>query len=315
MVIKKHFTPLIKLLTCVVLLCFVILQGVTSSSTGTGNSSMKNNDTRKDDIQKAPTKELTPQEVQAHIDFKVGLYSGTFDPATKAHNSIIRSALENLKLNKLYIFVNKNGEKNYKCSSSQRVDMLKRMLEDLGDRVVIVAQRSDSKIADYKMIKSILNEKIVHITGEDSYLRRLLILPEKRMDFDAIAIIPRTEMLKSKVDKPELESIAFYLPMDKSILSVSSTRIRQKLAENDFKNIDLTPEVLSYIIENRLYNNKGKKDDRRNLYTEKFYSYVGKILAPCNPPEFDPLASEEAWEENFYKTIYIENKGIINVAK
>ncbi len=122
---------------------------------------------------------------------KKGIYSGSFDPPTKAHNAIIRSALDNLRLDKLYIFVNKNGSKNYKCSSNERVEMVQRMLADLGDRVVVVAQESDNKRSDYFFIKKLLNEKIIHITGEDSYQRRLLILPENRVQFDVIAIVPR----------------------------------------------------------------------------------------------------------------------------
>ena len=98
---------------------------------------------------------------ERHSDIKIGLYSGTFDPPTKAHNAVIRCAIKNLNLERLYIFVNKNGEKNYKCSSVERVEMLKRMLKDIEDRVVIIAQSSDCKRADYQMIKNILIKAIL----------------------------------------------------------------------------------------------------------------------------------------------------------
>lgn len=41
----------------------------------------------------------------------VGIYSGTFDPPTNAHNHIIRSSLKNLNLKRIYVIVNKNGKK------------------------------------------------------------------------------------------------------------------------------------------------------------------------------------------------------------
>ena len=241
---------------------------------------------------------------QFYSDIKIGIYSGTFDPPTKAHNAIIRSAIKNLGLEKLYIFVNKNGEKNYKCSSQERVAMLQLMLEDLQDKVVIIAQASDNKRSDYLMIKKILNQKIIHITGEDSYQRRLFVKPENRVLFDVIAIIARDTDQDKAVDI-KLEKNAFYLPItsNESIESISSTKTRAKLAMKRYNNIDVTPEVLSYIIEHSLYYFPGNVKEREERYIEKYYAYVGKIYAPCPPPEFDPLASEESWGETFYKMI------------
>ncbi len=180
-----------------------------------------------------------------NLGAKKGIYSGTFDPPTKAHNAIIRSAIKNLGLEKLYIFVNKNGQKEYKCSSAERVMMLKLMLADLQDKVVIIAQSSDHKFLDYLMIKNIVNERIINITGEDSYKRRLLMLPENRTDFDYTVIIPRK--IGYKDDKIELEDNAYYLPIDDTFnfISTSSTEVRQKLAKKSYENIELTPCVLN----------------------------------------------------------------------
>jgi nicotinic acid mononucleotide adenylyltransferase len=248
-----------------------------------------------------------------YSDVKIGLYSGTFDPPTKAHNAIIRSAIKNLGLERLYIFVNKNGEKNYKCSSQQRVKMLQLMLSDLQDKVVVVAQASDNKRSDYLMIKKILSQKIIHITGDDSYQRRLLVIPENRVTFDAIALVSRNNEQQKNEALPQLEENVFYLPITSSedISSVSSTKTRAKLAMKNYNNIALTPEVLSYIIEHSLYYFPGNIKDKQVCFEEKFYAHVGKIYSPCPVPEFDPLASEDSWEENFYKWLLINTKKTI----
>ncbi len=252
-----------------------------------------------------------------YADIKIGLYSGTFDPPTKAHDTIIRSALENLNLERLYIFVNKNGVKNYKYSSEERVEMLKRMLKDIEDRVVIIAQSSDCKRADYQMIKNILiKDKVIHIVGEDSYERRLLILPENRIQFDAIVILPRIISGQNEKRLENLESNAFYLPINrKELLGISSTKVRSQLANRDYHGIALSTEVLSYIIEHHLYI-KNDNNNHKDYFYKEYYAYVGylfsigELTTPCPKPPYDPLASENAWLELFYRWTSIQTKKV-----
>jgi hypothetical protein len=191
--------------------------------------------------------------------------------------------------------------------------MLQLMLSDLQDKVIIIAQASDNKRSDYLMIKKILNQKIIHITGYDSYQRRLLIIPENRVNFDAIALISRDTEQQKNETVSQLEENVFYLPItsNENISSVSSTKTRAKLAMKSYNNIALTPEVLSYIIEHSLYYFPGNIKDKQSCFEEKFYAYVGKLYSPCPVPDFDPLASEDSWEENFYKRLLINTKKTI----
>lgn len=236
-------------------------------------------------------------------EIKFGIYSGTFDPPTIAHNHIIRTVIKHLNLEKLYVFVNKNGKKNYKCSARQRVEMLENMLSDIKDKVIIIDQCSDKKYQDYLILKKCIHQPIVCITGYDSYVSRLLIPIEDRIKFDAIAIIPRIDEQGSLV---ELEKIAFMIPLDQTILkNVSSTEVRKKLAERDFNDISLHPSVLNYIIQNGLYQNHIDKADR---YEEAYYAYIGRKFVTIPLPPFDPQASEEAWHENFYKWALYNNQ-------
>lgn len=234
----------------------------------------------------------------ASKDIKIGVYSGTFDPPTLAHNHVIRKTIDFLNLDKLFIFVNKNGEKNYKCSAHQRVEMLKVMLADIADKVVIIDQCSDKKYHDYLLLKKCINQPIVMITGYDSYARRLLISEDIRINFDQIAIIPRFGEMDETIT---LEPTAFMLPLDESILkNVSSTKVRKQLAEKIFHGIDLHPATLSYVISNSLYlmNNELEKE-----YERSFFEYVGKKVWNINVPPFDPQCSPDSWNENFYKWV------------
>jgi hypothetical protein len=159
------------------------------------------------------------------------------------------------------------------------------------------------------MIKNILiKEKVIHIVGEDSYQRRLFIIPENRIQFDAIAIIPRpTE--NDTLEIKDLEQNAFYLPIsDKSMLNVSSTEVRSKLACRNYKDIDLDGNVLSYIVENSLYIPKNN-DSRKDIFFKEYYAYIGQLFCagevtiPCPLPTYDPYASEKSWIETFWKWI------------
>lgn len=235
-------------------------------------------------------------------DITIGVYSGTFDPPTLAHNHIIRSSITYLKLDKLYIFVNKNGEKSYKCSAKQRVEMLENMLKDIQDKIVVIDQFSDKKYHDYLMLKKCIHQPITGIVGYDSYVRRMSLPQEMRIEFDAIAIIPRFEAQSSAL---ELESIAFMLPLNLNILhGTSSTEVRRKIAVNSYENIALHDSVLAYIIKHNLYQNNS---DKAAQYEEAYYAYIGKKFVTISIPPFDPQASVEAWNENFYKWI-LHNK-------
>lgn len=241
--------------------------------------------------------------IKGFDDIKVGLYSGTFDPPTLAHDHIIREAIKYLDLDKLYIFVNKNDSKDYKCSIRQRVEMLKRMLSDIEDKVIIIDQVSDKKHQDYLFLKKCVNRPIFCITGYDSYAKRLMLPIEIRAKFDAIAVIPRSGLENNNL---EYESNAFILPVDQNIIQgISSTEVRKKLSTGNVDNIALHPNVLKYITENKLYQNDASKSA---LYEEAYYAYIGRMFVTIPLPPFDPQASSEAWPENFSKWVSTNRK-------
>ena len=236
----------------------------------------------------------------------IGIYSGTFDPPTLAHETIIRMTIKKFSLKTLYIFVNKNGSKNCKCSLLERVAMLRVMLSDLGEKIIIVPQASEKKYQDYLFLKNILNKPVIHITGQDSYEKKLLIeskiAPQNRVDFDAIAIIPRSNDVKNL----KLEPNAFVLLVGTDLLSVSSTQVRDKLSIGDLSGLSINKAVLGLIIQRNLYKSSPEKEVD---FEKAFYEYVGKNLIKCPLPPFDPLSSREAWDEYFQNLVFVKKQG------
>ena len=62
-------------------------------------------------------------------DKRVGWYPGSFDPPTKGHFTVIKTSIEALKLDTIYITVNGMTNKDYKSSIDKRVRMVQAMLE------------------------------------------------------------------------------------------------------------------------------------------------------------------------------------------
>ena len=68
---------------------------------------------------------------------KIGVYPGTFDPITNGHLDIIKRAYQ--LFDKLYIVVPKNIGKNALFSTDERVELIKAVLVDYPDIIVVVA--------------------------------------------------------------------------------------------------------------------------------------------------------------------------------
>lgn len=204
------------------------------------------------------------------------------------------------RLSKLYIFVNNNTNKDCKCSTHERVQMLKLMLADIKDKIVIIPQLSTKKANDYSTIKGVIDEKLINIVGEDSYEKRLQIPNEDKVEFDAIAIIPRQGSKQSKMQP--LEDIAFYLSIDDlSYQSISSTVVRNQLKNRTYANIALDPEVLGYVVANKFYQDH---EDKKELFLRDYFAYVGEMYSPFQPPIYDPGISKNAWKEKIQKWVY-----------
>lgn len=100
-----------------------------------------------------------------------GIYSGSFDPVHEGHLQIIRHAMEQDKLDKLYVIVNISGDKHFKASYEQRKEMLRLATLEFGDRIEIFPVRQDMKTRFTIPLLKALNFNKPYLTylGEDSF--------------------------------------------------------------------------------------------------------------------------------------------------
>lgn len=179
----------------------------------------------------------------------VGVYSGSFDPPTTAHLSIILSALSTNELDKLVLYVNTRGNKKYKACANQRKEMLELMLRDYADRIFIYLQTVDDKRSDYRKIRGV-NNKFVLIIGEDSYEKRRSLPPIQVIECDKIFVVSRNTDAEALHVKLGQEAVAMPIA---NAQSISSTLVREKLRKGELFDIELDQSVLHYILTNNLY--------------------------------------------------------------
>ncbi len=68
---------------------------------------------------------------------KIGVYPGSFDPITLGHLDVIQRALK--IVDKLVIGVLQNGSKSPMFSVEERIELIKKACESLGDRIEVVS--------------------------------------------------------------------------------------------------------------------------------------------------------------------------------
>ena len=179
----------------------------------------------------------------------MAIYTGSFDPPTKAHKEIILKSLEKGQFDQFIVYVNQFGKKKYKASVEDRKKMLEIMLKDHLDKVAITIQTQGDKRTDFRKLRG-LQSQLTLVVGEDSYQKRLLLPSIQLAECDRLFVIPRNA--KSKIlaheSSPDLEVI----PLEKEIF-ISSTAAREKLFKGELPKNELEPLVLNYVLSKGLY--------------------------------------------------------------
>ena len=253
---------------------------------------------------------------KANSNARIAIYTGSFDPPTFAHKQLIVESIQRLNLNKLYIMVNTySDEKNYKTSADERVYMVKTMLDEYKDKIIILKQNSYNKGRDLQFIRSITNEPMIQITGEDSYLKMQKI-KSQRINFEKIIVIKRPIncMTNKVVDTPVLEKHAEFMNLKNSHNLVCSGKVREKLAKREYDNIPISDDVLKYIQTHDLY--AVKSAEALKTLREEYQKVVEEFVVNLNitdhshdAPELNPAESKASWNEKLLKWYH---KDIIN---
>lgn len=199
--------------------------------------------------------DLALQEQNEDSKRKVAIYSGSFDPPTRAHKEIVLQALDLGKFERLTVYVNQFGKKKYKASIEDRKKMLEIMLADYSDKVSIAVQSHGDKRTDFRKLRGV-NNHLTLIIGEDSYQKRLQLPPLQIAECDELFIIPRSPDSNMSFDLPQ--SGVTVIPIRSAAL-ISSTNARAKLSQGERPEEEIEAGVLSYILANNLYAKEQEK--------------------------------------------------------
>lgn len=177
---------------------------------------------------------------------KTGVFWGTFDPPTRAHQSIIQKVIVELGIEKLYIVVNNDQRKSPIANISQRVDMLQKMTLQYHDSICIQPQNAHNE--DYFVFRAHLKCPLAVIAGADSLL---WILTRYSIDFlsqyDRVCIFTRDNA-----------SIPPDCPVETIELDAQTRKISSKTARFSLRYkatyVPALPKTVSdYIQKHRLY--------------------------------------------------------------
>lgn len=251
----------------------------------------------------------------AHNDSRsirpIGVYSGSFDPPTIAHKKIMELALENYNLDKLYIFVNVSGPKDFKASFSEREAMIKSMLGEKANKIKLVPVLQENKDSALNQIQETTKSKVIKFIGQDSFET----LPPASLKDSKIhlVVIPRgSEPIKmpkeTKIDVLKINAG-----------SISSSDVRKMILSKQIGEAKIDPAVYQYIKDHNLYSSPPEQFSKLQIkfYEEAFNDYLADIkkanpkwdLSKISIPPYTPEQSTLAWSEKFTNLI-IKEKGL-----
>lgn len=194
-----------------------------------------------------PTRSATPATHDERALERIGVYTGSFDPPTRGHEAIARAATSQFGLTKLHVVINTSGAKNFKASSSERAEMVRLALSDLGAHLEIEALGQAAKAAFTGALHRRQGTLVFTFVGQDSFGKITpaeLENPRRRW-----IVLPRDE--EDAGPLPRGEHVAV-LSVPEAMLGFSSTKARAALARGEDTPI-LSPAVLSFARARALY--------------------------------------------------------------
>lgn len=246
----------------------------------------------------------------------IGSYTGSFDPPTLAHETLIRDAVSHYHLNKLYVFVNSDGKKNYKSSDNERIEMLKLALGDLKDKIVFISAPS----ADKKTKIQELAQQSAHsphstfyqFVGEDSFQNysRGVLGSNEHIHW---VIFRRPGDVDPAAEKPTSMPAHFEYQIEPSVDGISSTKARTLIQEGKSGEGILNPRVAEFIHTHGLYPSYPKELSQLqqtlhqqgfDLFTARIHALMPKLdLSSLPMPPFEPAQSQEGRGSLFVRWI------------
>jgi nicotinate-nucleotide adenylyltransferase len=209
---------------------------------------------------------------------RYGIYGGAFDPIHWGHLLLAESCLQEVKLDRV-IFVptgispHKNSKNSYSANVQDRYNMISLAIENCKEfeisRFEIDRKTTSYTIDTLKYFHSQFNN-VTKITDQiycnencqqktKKQIELFLILgcdmfcdlPNWKNVDEVLKLSTPLVALRSGTKLPETN--INYIPVNMPIIEISSTQIRNKLANNINPRFQTTEKVLEYIKKNKLY--------------------------------------------------------------
>lgn len=183
------------------------------------------------------------------------VYGGSFNPPTKAHESIMKHLIETFKPNRfVFLPVGNNYSKPELIAFSNRVDMLKLIAEPFDCIDISEIENNDSykgTLDALEKLKKQYNDEIYFVIGADNLLDfETWIKYEKLIKTFKFIVIDRGNLdIKSLIEQKFPKQMSQFNQVKMSLREASS------LVRKDFYQYEdyLTKSVADYIKKNHLY--------------------------------------------------------------
>ena len=236
----------------------------------------------------------------------VGVYTCSCDPVTNAHLAIMRAAVSEFDVEKLFVMVNASGTKVFKSSAKERIGLIRQGLgPEAMARVELfpVHQKNKNSVIAGLAVE---HGSLITFLGEDSYLS----LPAQERDSVARqwVVIPRSDKRSPGLDRSNVQILDL-----KGLLRISSTELRRQLQGGEVSPDFTSRDVLQEISRRKLYKALPLEIDsiQKGLFNDAFTDfrvslsskYSEKTISEIPAPPYDPLSSREAWADQFVSEV------------
>ncbi len=228
----------------------------------------------------------------------IATYTGSFDPPTLAHETLMKMALDNYQVNKLYIFVNISGPKDFKASFKERKEMIAGMLKAYGERVEIVPVLQENRVEI--ITGKTADKNFYQVIGQDSF---------EKLGDDLNSLPNRKWLVVPRGDDPFTIPAGANAEIMPDIKDTSSTDVRALILQNRIQEAQINPFVADYIMKHHLYYPyDGEEEVLKKKEFEIFFKrYLGEItkkfpelgLGDMPLPQYIPEQSKAAWSDKF----------------
>lgn len=218
---------------------------------------------------------------------RAAMYSGTFDPPTRAHVGIMSHVSRHGGVDKLLVVVNNRASpKVFRCSAGQRRDMILAALPaDVARRTSVIIEPDGGKNPMFEALVAAHDYDWVGVVGEDSYTA----LPEQVKAARRWLLVTRDHSVTGA-----LPANVARIAIDDASQGISSSRARELLAKGDDVSALLAPAVIAYIQRHALYTVPAMVAlEGRERQFHALWTLLAGASAALPPPPFVPTQSPE----------------------